>query len=190
MFERDQEILPGIALRNYPGHTRAMMAVLLASGGKTACYISDLIPSSAHLDLTWGMAYDLFPLETIANKKRFYAEAVPGNWLVLFTHDQPVAPAPRTTTSSAAQLAPPAPLQRSGVGWLRRAAWGIDGKAAYALDGGEFVPIFPDDGLFDTPRETITIKLPDLKPGTHVLMVRATDAAGNTGTGDAVLAVR
>jgi len=33
------------------------------------------------------MAYDLFPLETIANKKRFYAEAVPGNWLVLFTHD-------------------------------------------------------------------------------------------------------
>ena len=87
LVERDQEILPGIALRNYPGHTRAMMAVLLASGGKTACYISDLIPSSAHLDLTWGMAYDLFPLETIANKKRFYAEAVPGNWLVLFTHD-------------------------------------------------------------------------------------------------------
>ena len=58
-----------------------------AGGGKTACYISDLIPSSTHLNLTWGMAYDLFPLETIANKKRFYAEAIPGNWLVLFTHD-------------------------------------------------------------------------------------------------------
>lgn len=59
-------------------------------------------------------------------------------------------------------------------------------KAAYALDGGEWVPIFPDDGLFDTPRETITIKLADLKPGTHVLTVRATDAAGNVGAGDTV----
>ena len=87
LVEHDQEIVPGIAVRNYPGHTRSMMAVLLTSGGKTACYISDLIPSSTHLNLTWGMAYDLFPLETIANKKRFYAEAIPGNWLVLFTHD-------------------------------------------------------------------------------------------------------
>ncbi len=26
-------------------------------------------------------------------------------------------------------------------------------KADYALDGGHWVPIFPDDGLFDTPRE-------------------------------------
>ena len=60
-------------------------------------------------------------------------------------------------------------------------------KAAYALDSGEWVPVFPDDGLFDTPSEAITIRLPDLKPGTHVLMVRATDAAGNVGTGDALI---
>jgi len=63
-------------------------------------------------------------------------------------------------------------------------------KAAYALDGGEWVPIFPDDGLFDSPAETITVALPGLKPGTHVLMVRATDAAGNLGTGDLVKSAR
>jgi hypothetical protein len=59
-------------------------------------------------------------------------------------------------------------------------------KAAYALDGGEWVSVFPDDGLFDMPKETISISLPDLKPGTHVITVRATDAAGNVGAGDAV----
>ncbi len=59
-------------------------------------------------------------------------------------------------------------------------------KAAYALDGGEWTAIFPDDGLFDSTAETITLKLPDLKPGAHVLTVRATDAAGNVGTGDVV----
>ncbi len=60
-------------------------------------------------------------------------------------------------------------------------------KAAYALDGGHWIPVFPDDGLFDTPAESITILLPDLKPGAHILMVRATDAAGNLGTGDLVV---
>jgi hypothetical protein len=59
-------------------------------------------------------------------------------------------------------------------------------KAAYALDGGDWTPVFPDDGLFDRPEETLRIDLPDLEPGTHILMIRATDAAGNTGTGDAV----
>jgi len=63
-------------------------------------------------------------------------------------------------------------------------------KAAYALDGGDWVPVFPDDGLFDSPAEKITVALPDLKPGTHILMVRATDAAGNVGTGDIVLPSR
>jgi glyoxylase-like metal-dependent hydrolase (beta-lactamase superfamily II) len=53
----------------------------------TACYISDLIPTSAHIDLTWGMAFDLYPLDTIESKKRYYAQAIPENWLTVFTHD-------------------------------------------------------------------------------------------------------
>jgi hypothetical protein len=63
-------------------------------------------------------------------------------------------------------------------------------RAAYALDGGPWTPIFPDDGLFDDPNETITVHLDGLKPGTHLLMIRASDAAGNLGTGDLVFEVR
>ena len=83
----DSEIVPGISVRIYPGHTRHMQAVLVRSGGKTACYISDLIPMLSHLDVVWGMGYDLFPLEVIENRKRFYAEALRDDWLVAFTHE-------------------------------------------------------------------------------------------------------
>ena len=87
LLRGDAEIAPGISVRVYPGHTRDMQAILVQSGGKTACYISDLIPTSAHLDLNWVMSYDLYPLETIESRKRYYAQAVPEKWLTMFTHD-------------------------------------------------------------------------------------------------------
>ncbi len=49
LLRGDQEIVPGISVKVFPGHTRDMQAVIIQSGGQTACYISDLIPSSAHL---------------------------------------------------------------------------------------------------------------------------------------------
>jgi len=87
LLHGDQDIVPGISVKVFAGHTRHMQAVFVQSAGKTACYISDLIPTTAHLDLTWVMAFDLFPLETIESRKRFYSQAIPETWLTLFTHD-------------------------------------------------------------------------------------------------------
>jgi len=63
-----------------------MQAVIVTSGGETACYISDLIPTAAHIDPTWVMAYDLSPIDTINSRQRYYAEALPEQWLTVFTH--------------------------------------------------------------------------------------------------------
>jgi glyoxylase-like metal-dependent hydrolase (beta-lactamase superfamily II) len=71
----------------FPGHTANMQAVMVESGGRTACYISDLIPTSHHLDVTWAMAFDLFPLQTIESRKQYYSQAIPEKWLTVFTHD-------------------------------------------------------------------------------------------------------
>jgi glyoxylase-like metal-dependent hydrolase (beta-lactamase superfamily II) len=90
LIEGAKEILPGIRVEPMPGHTRTMQAIIIESRGATACYISDLMPTSAHLDVTWVMAYDLFPLETIENKKKYYERAIPEDWLTLFTHDPKV----------------------------------------------------------------------------------------------------
>jgi glyoxylase-like metal-dependent hydrolase (beta-lactamase superfamily II) len=80
-------IVPGVSVEVFPGHTAQMMAVMLDSGGRRACYISDLIPTSAHLDVTWVMGYDLYPLTCIEQRKRFLGRAIQEQWLVLFTHD-------------------------------------------------------------------------------------------------------
>ncbi|HEY0786961.1 MAG TPA: MBL fold metallo-hydrolase [Acidobacteriaceae bacterium] len=82
-----EEIVPGVAVELFPGHTRQLMVVHLAAQGRRACYVSDLVPTAAHLDPTWVMSYDLDPLRTIEERKRFYAQAIPEEWLVVFPHD-------------------------------------------------------------------------------------------------------
>ncbi len=87
LLRGDTEIVPGISVKVYPGHTRDLQAVMIRSGGRVAAYPSDLISDTKHLDPTWVMGFDLYPLETIANKHRFYQMAIPEQWLVVFTHD-------------------------------------------------------------------------------------------------------
>jgi len=91
LLRGNQEIVPGISVDVFPGHTRDMQAVMVQSAGRTACYISDLIPTSAHLELNWVMSYDLYPLETIESRKRYYARAIPERWLTMFTHDPEIS---------------------------------------------------------------------------------------------------
>jgi glyoxylase-like metal-dependent hydrolase (beta-lactamase superfamily II) len=90
LLEGDQEIVPGVTVKVFPGHTRDMQAIIINSGGKTACYISDLIPTTAHLDLNYVMGFDLYPLQTVESRKRYYAQSVPEKWLTLFTHDKDI----------------------------------------------------------------------------------------------------
>jgi glyoxylase-like metal-dependent hydrolase (beta-lactamase superfamily II) len=87
LLKGNQDIVPGVSVEVFPGHTRDMQAILIQSGGKTACYISDLIPTSAHVEVNWVMGFDLYPLETIESRKRYYSRAIPENWLTMFTHD-------------------------------------------------------------------------------------------------------
>ena len=87
LLKGGEEIVPGISVKVFPGHTAHMQAVIVESGGRRCCYISDLIPTAAHIDITWGMGFDLYPLLTIESKKQYYATALAEKWLTVFTHD-------------------------------------------------------------------------------------------------------
>ncbi|MGI8494634.1 MAG: MBL fold metallo-hydrolase, partial [Pyrinomonadaceae bacterium] len=81
------EVVKGITMTETRGHNAAMQTVKIESGGETLFSFSDLIPMTAHLPLVWIMSYDLFPMETLANKKRLLPQAVKENWLCWFYHD-------------------------------------------------------------------------------------------------------
>ncbi|HZP24119.1 MAG TPA: MBL fold metallo-hydrolase [Terriglobales bacterium] len=87
LLEGDTEIVPGISVQRCPGHTRDHQGVFIRSGGRVAAYPGDLLCDSKHLDPVWVLGFDLYPLESIANKHRFYQRAIPEQWLVVFTHD-------------------------------------------------------------------------------------------------------
>jgi glyoxylase-like metal-dependent hydrolase (beta-lactamase superfamily II) len=87
LIEGDHTIVPGVELIVVPGHTKHMQCVKLTGGGKTAFFFADLIPTTAHLPLPWIMSYDLYPMTTLENKKRWVPQVIREGWLALFGHD-------------------------------------------------------------------------------------------------------
>ncbi|HKW89824.1 MAG TPA: MBL fold metallo-hydrolase [Candidatus Acidoferrales bacterium] len=90
LLEGEREIAPGVTVFPAPGHTPAMQCVRLEGGGKTAIFLADLVPTTAHLPLAWIMGFDLFPLTTLENKKKWLPQIARGGWLALFAHDTEV----------------------------------------------------------------------------------------------------
>ncbi len=87
----DGEVLPGISVWRTGGHTMHHQLVRIESGGRTAVFVADLMPTTAHLGEPWIMGYDLYPLDTLFYKKRFIPEAIEGEYVIFFEHDPDVA---------------------------------------------------------------------------------------------------
>src|SRR2546427_674295 len=85
--EGEVDVLPGIRCIPTPGHVPYHQSVLVESGGERACFLADLVPTTAHLPLPWIMGYDLEPLVTLESKRRLYGRAEAEGWLLGFEHD-------------------------------------------------------------------------------------------------------
>jgi glyoxylase-like metal-dependent hydrolase (beta-lactamase superfamily II) len=87
LVEGDVEIVPGVSVYRTPGHCPHHQSVLVASGGETACFLADVMPTMAHLPLPWIMGYDVEPLVTLESKRALLKRAVDERWLLVSTHD-------------------------------------------------------------------------------------------------------
>jgi len=76
-----------LSMRFVDGHTRAMMLPQIDYRGRTIVYMADLLPSAGHIPLAYVMAYDMFPLTTLEEKKSFLEEALANDYILFFEHD-------------------------------------------------------------------------------------------------------
>ncbi len=86
-------VLPTVSFANdfeirfVNGHTKAMMLPQLKYKGRTIVFMADLLPSAGHLPIPYVMAYDMFPLTSLNEKKNFLEEALAGEYVLFFEHD-------------------------------------------------------------------------------------------------------
>jgi glyoxylase-like metal-dependent hydrolase (beta-lactamase superfamily II) len=76
-----------ISVRFVSGHTQSMMLPQIKYKNKTIVYMADLLPSAGHIPLPYVMAYDMFPLTTLNEKRMFLNEALDNNYILFFEHD-------------------------------------------------------------------------------------------------------
>jgi len=80
-------ITSNFSVINVSGHTDAMMLPVLHHNSRTIVYMADLLPSAGHIPLPYVMAYDMFPLTTMHEKKAFLEDAVKNDYVLFFEHD-------------------------------------------------------------------------------------------------------
>lgn len=87
LVDGDSQVTEGVEAVLSPGHTLCHQGVKVSSQGKMLFYLGDLVPTSAHIGLSYIMSYDIFPLETLESKKKFYEQAIEEDWVLAFVHD-------------------------------------------------------------------------------------------------------
>lgn len=75
------------SVRFASGHTEAMMLPQISYQNQTLVYVADLLPTVGHIPLPYIPAYDVFPLQTMIEKKAFLEEAAEKNYILFLEHD-------------------------------------------------------------------------------------------------------
>lgn len=69
------------------GHTDSMMLPTIRYKNRQIVFMADLLPSTAHIPIPYVMAYDMFPLTTLQEKKKFLQESLATDTILFFEHD-------------------------------------------------------------------------------------------------------
>jgi len=84
---RPSKIIDSLSIRFVNGHTNAMMLPQISYKGKTIVFMADLLPSVGHIPIPYVMAYDMFPLTSLNEKKSFLDQALSEDYILFFEHD-------------------------------------------------------------------------------------------------------
>jgi glyoxylase-like metal-dependent hydrolase (beta-lactamase superfamily II) len=86
-FEGSATILPGVEMMHTGGHSNGHSVIKLTQNGETILHMGDIMPTHAHSNPLWVLAFDDYPMDSIFAKERLMKEALPGGYKFIFYHD-------------------------------------------------------------------------------------------------------
>ncbi len=86
-FEGSLTVLPGVEMIHTGGHSDGHSVIKLTQNGETVLHMGDIMPTHAHSNPLWVLAYDDYPMTSIFAKERLMKEAIPGGYRFIFYHD-------------------------------------------------------------------------------------------------------
>ncbi len=86
-FDEELEVIEGVRLIHTGGHSDGHSIVIIESKGELAVHLGDILPTHAHQNVLWVMAYDDYPMQSIAEKQKWIPYAIQRNAWFTFYHD-------------------------------------------------------------------------------------------------------
>ena len=86
-FDDRITVVPGIEMIHTGGHSNGHCVIKLTQNEETILHMADIMPTHAHTNPLWVLAYDDYPMDSIFAKEKLMKEALPGNYWFSFYHD-------------------------------------------------------------------------------------------------------
>ncbi|MCX7914066.1 MAG: MBL fold metallo-hydrolase [Thermodesulfovibrionales bacterium] len=87
LVEGTMTITDGIKVIHTGGHNSGHQIIEIESKGQKALHLADVLPTHAHFNPLWVMAYDNYPLEVIALREKYEKKGIEENAWFTFYHD-------------------------------------------------------------------------------------------------------
>lgn len=86
-FEGEKTLFGAITLIHTGGHSNGHAVIKMERGGETLLHMADLMPTHAHQNPLWVLAYDDYPMDSIYAKEKLVKEGLENGSYFTFYHD-------------------------------------------------------------------------------------------------------
>ncbi|MFS0751127.1 YtnP family quorum-quenching lactonase [Oceanobacillus sp. 1P07AA] len=86
-FDEEIEILPGLSMIHTGGHSDGHSIIRFKDGGHSFTHMADIMPTHAHQNKLWVLAYDDYPIESVHQKEKWMDTLYKEKSWITFYHD-------------------------------------------------------------------------------------------------------
>jgi glyoxylase-like metal-dependent hydrolase (beta-lactamase superfamily II) len=86
-FKQECSVIDEITIIHSGGHSAGHAVVKFDSNGEKALHFGDIMPTHAHQNPLWVMAYDDYPMDSVFAKEKWVNRVLDEEWWVTFYHE-------------------------------------------------------------------------------------------------------